>query len=186
MYVTVCLEPPKICFVPRFGWVRRVLHRNLGAIQPELLRAFEGTALTRHYSKGAVVYRRGRAVRGVFLIRKGRVRQLLAEGTGGLALQVSGPGSVLGLGETMSGAAYEATVETLEACEIGFLRREDFLAYLRQNCGLCLQLVQLLSEDLHQLYQHYRTVGGPATRTRKARSNGSAHPNPRVSNGSQS
>ena len=144
-------------------------------MQPELLRAFEGTALVRRYRQGALVYRRGRAVRGVFLIRKGRARLLLGEGASGMALQVSGPGSVLGLGETVSGAPYEATVETLEPCEIAFLRREDFLAYLRQNCGLCLQLVQLLSEDLHQLYQQYRTIGGPATRSRKPRGNGSAH-----------
>ena len=154
--------------------MRRLLHRNLGTVQPELLRAFESTAQVRHYRPGTTVYRRGRPVRGVFLIQKGRARLLLGEG-GGLALHVAGAGSVLGLGETMSGSPYDATAETVEPCDIAFLRREDFLAYLRQNCGLCMQLVQLLSEDLHQLYQHYRTIGGPATRTRKAKANGSVH-----------
>lgn len=153
-----------------------MLHRHLGAIQPELLRAFEGTALVRHYRKGTAVYRRGRAVRGVFLIRKGRVKLLLGEGPSGLALHIAGPGSVLGVGETVSGAAYEASVEALEACEIAFLPREEFLRYLRTNCNICLQLVQLLSEDLHVLYQQYRTVGGPATRHRKPRGNGAARP----------
>ena len=154
--------------------MRRLLHRNLGTIQPELLRAFEGTAQVRHYGPGTAVYRRGRPVRGVFLIQKGRARLLLGKG-GGLALHVAGAGSVLGLGETMSGSPYDATAETVEPCDIAFLRREDFLAYLRQNCSLCLQLVQLLSDDLHQLYEQYRTIGGPATRTRKSRANGSAH-----------
>jgi CRP/FNR family transcriptional regulator, cyclic AMP receptor protein len=149
-------------------------HRNLGTIQPELLRAFEGAAQVRRYDKGEAVYRRGRPVRGVFLIQKGRVRLLLGESTRGLALHVAGAGAVLGMGETMSGTPYEATVETLEPCEIAFLRREDFLGYLSQNCALCMQLVQLLSEDLHQLYEQYRTIGGPATRTRKPRSHGSA------------
>ncbi len=153
-----------------------MLHRHLGTIQPALLRAFEGSALVRHYRKGTAVYRRGRAVRGVFLIRKGRVKLLLGEGPAGLALHVAGPGAVVGLGETMSGAPYEASVETLEACEIAFLPREEFLKYLRENCDICLQLVQLLSEDLHMLYQQYRTVGGPARRRRKPRSNGAARP----------
>jgi len=153
--------------------VRRLLHQNLGTIQPDLLRAFEGTAQVRHYGPGTTVYRRGRPGRGVFLIQKGRARLRLGEG--GLALNVAGAGSVLGLGETMSGSPYDATAETVEACDIAFLRREDFLAYLRQNCALCLQLVQLLSDDLHQLYQQYRTIGGPATRTRKSKANGSAH-----------
>jgi CRP/FNR family cyclic AMP-dependent transcriptional regulator len=158
--------------------VRRLLHRNLGTIQPELLRAFEGTAQVRHYRAGTAVYRRGRPVRGVFLIQKGRIRLLLGEGASGLALHVAGAGSVLALGETMSGSPYEATAETVEPCEIAFLRREDFLGYLRQNCTLCMQLVQLLSEDLHQLYQQYRTIGGPATRARKRRANGLAHAKP--------
>ena len=153
-----------------------MLQRHLGAIQPQLARAFEGGALVRHYRKGTAVYRRGRAVRGVFLIRKGRVKLLLGEGPSGLALHIAGPGSVVGLGETVSGAPYEASVETLETCEIAFLPREEFLKYLRAHCDICLQLVQLLSADLHQLYQQYRTVGGPATRRRKPRTNGSAHP----------
>ncbi len=154
--------------------MRPLLHRNLGTIQPELLRAFEGIAQARHYRPGTTVYRRGRPVRGVFLIQKGRARLLLGE-SGGLALHVAGAGSVLGLGETMSGSPYDATAEAVEPCDIAFLRREDFLAYLRQNCTLCMQLVQLLSEDLHQLYQQYRTIGGPATRVRKPRANGSGH-----------
>ena len=153
-----------------------MLHRHLGMIQPELLRAFEGTAQVRQYRRGTAVYRRGRAVRGIFLVRKGRVKLLLGESPSGLALHVAGPGAVLGLGETMSGAPYEASVETLEACEIAFLPREEFLSYLRTNCDICLQLVQLLSEDLHLLYQQYRTVGGPATRRRKPRDNRAAHP----------
>jgi CRP/FNR family transcriptional regulator len=153
-----------------------LLHRHLGAIQPELLRAFEGKAVIRNYRKAAAVYRRGRAVRGIFLVRKGRVKVLLEEGPSGLALHVAGPGSVLGLGETMSGAAYDASVETLEDCEIAFLPREEFLRYLRTNCDICLQLVQLLSEDLHVLYQQYRTVGGPATRRRKPQSHGPSRP----------
>lgn len=155
--------------------MRRLLHRNLVPIQPDLSRAFEATAHVRHYPPGTTVYRRGRPVRGVFLIQKGRARLLLGEG-GGLALHLAGPGSVLGLGETISGSPYDATAETVEPCDIAFLRREDFLAYLRQNCALCLQLVQLLSEDLHQLYQQYRTIGGPATRARKTPANGSPHP----------
>ena len=170
-----------IFFEPRFDGVKRLLHRSLGTIQPDLLRAFEGTAQVRHYGPGTTVYRRGRPVRGVFLIQKGRARLLLGKG-GGLALHVAGAGSVLGLGETMSGSPYDATAETVEPCDIAFLRREDFLGYLRQNCALCLQLVQLLSDDLHQLYQQYRTIGGPATRTRKSKANGSAHaktPEPR-------
>lgn len=164
--------------------MRRLLHRHLGTIQPELLRAFEG-APVRHYRKGAAIYRRGRPVRGLFLLQKGRARILLGEAAGAMALHVAGPGAVLGLGETMSGNPYEATVETLEPCQIAFLRREDFLAYLRQNCGVCLQLVQLLSEDLHQLYQQYRTIGGPATRTRKPRPNGGAQSSASPADGSR-
>jgi len=51
-----------------------LLRPNLGSIQPELLRAFEGAALVRQYRKGTTVYRRGRPVRGLFLVQKGRVR----------------------------------------------------------------------------------------------------------------
>ena len=154
-------------FHTQICWVSVLPRPNVSHVQPELLRAFEGNALVRNY-------RRGRAVRGLFLIQKGRARITLAEHPSSLALHIAGPGSLLGLSETMSGCPYEASVETLEPCEIAFLRGEDFLACLRQNCNLCMQLVQLLSENLHQLYEQYRTIAGPATRSRKSRANGSA------------
>ena len=147
-----------------------VLQANLATIQPDLLRAFDGPALLRSYRKGATVYRRGRAVRGLFLLQKGRVKLSLGDTPTAFSLHVAGPGSVLALGETMAGSPYEATAETLETCQVVFVRREDFLNYLREHRELCLQIVQQLSEDLHLLYQRYRTVGGPPTRVRRSKS----------------
>jgi len=151
------------------------MHPSLTHIHPELLEAFTGTALVRHYEKGETVYRRGQPARGVFLIQKGRVRFLLA-GPGGdrLALHSAGPKAVLALGETMSGRPYEATAEVLEPAEVSFIRRDDLLSYLREHRNLCLQIVQLLSEDLHTLYEQYRTVGGPATRAKRGATSGRA------------
>jgi CRP-like cAMP-binding protein len=133
---------------------------------PGFLRAF-AAAPSRTYKKGAAIYARGAAPRGVFLVETGEVKVSIAEARGHTLFYIAGPGCVVGLGEVMAGRPYDATAEPVERATVSFLSREELFIYLREHRDICLQMVQSLSEDLHQIYEQYRRAGGRATRRRR-------------------
>src|SRR5947209_17826638 len=87
------------------------------------------------YPQAAVLFVEGQAPRGVYLICSGRVKLSTTSRDGKtLILRIAEAGEVLGLHATVSGKAYELTAESLQPCQLDFLRRDDFLKFL-QNQG---------------------------------------------------
>ncbi len=82
-------------------------------------------------------------------------------------LRVAGPGEVLGLSATMSGKPYEVTAELLDNAQVAFVRRKELLKFLKENQDACMQIVHLLSQDLHTAFDRVRTVG--LMRSRRSR-----------------
>jgi CRP/FNR family transcriptional regulator len=82
-------------------------------------------------------------------------------------LRVAGPGEVLGLSATMSGKPYEITAELLDNARIAFVKRKELLRFLRDYREACLQVVHVLSQDLHVAFDRVRSVG--LARTRRPR-----------------
>ena len=116
------------------------------------------------------LFRRGDACRGIYMVEEGRIRLLLAaDGPSAVAFEIEGPGSVLGLAETMSGADYKLTAEVLSGTRVTHIDRQRLLNRLSEDRRLCLQIVQLLSEDLHSLYHRFRTLGLLSRRSRPGR-----------------
>lgn len=54
----------------------------------------------------------------------------------------------LGLGSSVSGKPYMATAETLNPCQVNFIKREDFLRFLKKNGAACLSVAEHLSNQL--------------------------------------
>jgi CRP-like cAMP-binding protein len=73
---------------------------------------------------------------------------------------VAGPGSVLGLSESVSGREYKVTARAADAIRAAYIEREKLMHFLGEHGDICMQIVQLLSEDLHVLYQKSRSFGG--------------------------
>jgi len=119
-----------------------------GDLAPAAVDALEQAALTTTYPTGAVLFAEGQAPRGVFLVRRGRVK-LSVSGSDGrtLILRIVTPGCPLGVAAIISGRAYEATAETQEPCEISFLRQSDLLRLMRQHGEIALWVTQHLSHD---------------------------------------
>ena len=109
------------------------------------------------------LFRQGESCQGVYLVEEGRVKLLLAtETTKARELEIVGPGAVLGLAESLTGGVYRLTAEVQNA-RISCIERDSFLHQLHQDQQLCLQIVPLLSEDLHSLYHSFRMGLGPST-----------------------
>jgi CRP/FNR family transcriptional regulator len=132
------------------------------------LEAFDGIKTAQSFPKGTMLFREGHPARGVFLLCEGRVRlSLCSENGSRLTLRVATPGEVLGLSACLSGGSYEVTAEALDPVWIAAVRRKDLLRFLREHAEVCLQVVNLLSEDLHVAYNRVRAVG--LGRTRRSR-----------------
>jgi CRP-like cAMP-binding protein len=128
------------------------------------------------FPKGAYLYQQGSPVGGVYFVEIGEVRILLAASQGQKQLiEVVGPGATLGLAESMSGEDYRITAEAGSLTTTSFIPRETLLIFLRDHANFCMEIVQLLSEELHRLYHKFRNIsahpGRPRRRDRNAQLN---------------
>jgi CRP-like cAMP-binding protein len=138
-----------------------------GKLSPDLLQALDGIKSVRLFPKGATLFQRGSAIAGVYLVERGEVGILLPAGQRQKQLlEVVGPGTVLGLSETMSGEKCRITAEAGDDTTVAFIPREEFLEFLREHADFCMQVVRLLSEDLHALYHKFRSISAHPGRPR--------------------
>ena len=113
-----------------------------------LANALEQEALTTTYPTGAVLFSEGQAPRGVFIVRRGRVKLSICGSDGRtLILRIIEAGCPLGLAAVVSGRDYEATAETQERCEVSFLRRCNLVRLMRFHGELALWVTQQISQD---------------------------------------
>jgi len=137
-------------------------------LPPDLWEALHGIKCVRVYSKGETVFEHGSAVSGVFVVETGRVRLLLPTSQARpQLLEVAGPGTILGLSESMSGECYRVTAEAADHTTVAFIPREGFVRFLREHCDFCMQVVRLLSDDLHGLYHKFRSISAHPGRPRR-------------------
>jgi len=133
----------------------------------DALHAFDGIKQLASVPRGSTLFNEGRHARGIFVLCEGRAKLSISskdEGSKRLMLRVAGPGEVLGLSATMSGKSYEVTAEMLDDAQVAFVRRKELLHFLREYREACLQVVHLLSHDLHTAYDRVRTIGCGHTR----------------------
>ena len=129
-------------------------------LPPEALRSLEAIRSTATYPKGTVLFVEGQSPRGVFLLCNGRGKLSATSSEGkSLILKIAEAGEVLGLSATISGRPYEATAELLEPAQVNFMRRDEFLNFLRQNGEVALRTAQQLSQNYHSACQEVMTLG---------------------------
>jgi CRP/FNR family transcriptional regulator, cyclic AMP receptor protein len=129
-------------------------------LPPKSLKALDAIKHTSVYPKGALLCLEGEAPRGVFIVCTGRLK-LSTTSTSGRVLitRVAEAGEVIGLSAAVSGRAYEVTAETVEPCQISFVRRDDFLRFLAGNCEACLNAALHLSNNYHTACEQIRLLG---------------------------
>jgi CRP/FNR family cyclic AMP-dependent transcriptional regulator len=145
----------------------------------EALQAFDSIKATTIVPRGANLFAEGKQPRGIYVLCEGRAKlSVCSENGKRLMLRVAGPGEVLGLSACMSGKPYEVSAEMLDTSQVAFVRRKDLLHFLRDHRVACLQVVHLLSQDLHQAYDRVRSIGMiRARRPHVGQSAAVAHPN---------
>ena len=129
-------------------------------LPPATVQALETIKNTTAYPKGAVLFVEGQAPRGVFILCRGRVKLSICSSDGKtLILKIAEAGEVLGLSASVSGKPYELTAETLDPCQVNFVKREDFLRFLREHNDVCLRVAEQLSEKYNTACHEIRSLG---------------------------
>jgi CRP/FNR family transcriptional regulator len=132
------------------------------------LQTFETITYVAAYPKGAVLFVEGQAPRGIYVLCEGRVKlsTCLSDGRT-LILKIAEAGEVLGLCATVSGMPYELTAETVDPCQVNFVKRDDFQRLLREHSDLCLHVAEQLSEKYNAACREIRAVGFPHSATER-------------------
>jgi CRP/FNR family transcriptional regulator len=126
----------------------------------DLIKEFEAIKYATVFPKGAVLFVEGQSPRGVFMLCSGRVKLTTCSSEGkSLITRIAESGEVLGLGSSVSGKPYMATAETLNPCQVNFIRREDFLRFLKENGDACLRVAEHLSNNYHDAFEQVRSLG---------------------------
>ena len=124
------------------------------------LQTFETMRYLIEYPKGALLFVEGQAARGIFVLCKGRIKLSICAPDGKtLILRFAEPGEVLGLSANVSGTPYELTAETVDPCQVNFVKREDFQRLLREHSDVCLRVAEQLSNKYAAACREFRDIG---------------------------
>ena len=124
------------------------------------LEAFDRIKYSAAYPGGALLFSEGQMPRGVFMLCRGRVKLSITASDGkALILRIADAGDILGIHATVTGTPYEMSAETLHPCQINFIKREDFLRFLKEHGDACLRAAEHLSNHCQNAYEQIRSLG---------------------------
>jgi len=130
------------------------------ALSEESLAAFNPIKHAAVFPERAVIFVEGQIPRGIFVLCQGQAKLTTNSHDGKtLILRIARAGEVLGLDAVVSGKPYEATVETMQPCQLSFVGRNDFLRFLKEHGDACLRAAQQIGRDCRDAYDVVRSIG---------------------------
>jgi CRP/FNR family transcriptional regulator len=125
-----------------------------------VLSVFESLKITNSYPKGATLFAEGEQADGVYMLCMGRVKLSAYSREGkALILRIAEAGEVLGLSAAIGGTMHEATAEVLETCQVNYVRKQDFLRFLREHGDAGYNALRQLSQNYHAAYTQICSLG---------------------------
>ncbi len=129
-------------------------------LSKEAVQSLDAVKFTGVYPKGSLLFIEEEQPRGVFMLCSGRVKLTTSSSQGKtLILKVAEPGELLGLSAAILGRPYEVSAETVEPCQVNFIKREDFLRFLSEYTEVSMHTAQQLSEKYHSAQKEIRSLG---------------------------
>lgn len=163
MHASQTLEPQQDC---RSCTLRRQsLFCNL---TPEAAHDFEAIKSSSMYPGGSVLFIERDPFRGVYLLCTGKIKLTISSRQGKtLILQLVRPGEVLGLMAAISGTPYEATAETMEPCQLAFVRSDDFSRFVHKYPEVYKSMLRQTSSQYFGACQQIRNIALSASSRQK-------------------
>jgi CRP/FNR family transcriptional regulator len=129
------------------------------SLPKESLEVFDRITKVVAFPAGAVVFMEGETPHGIYMLCQGQVRFSTTSRDGKtFILRIAKAGEVLGLHGTVTGKLHEVTVETMQACQLNFVSREDFLLFLKEHSDACLHAAEQVICDCQDAYDVVRSL----------------------------
>ncbi len=124
------------------------------------LEALERIKIASLFPKDTPIFREGESPRGIYILCQGQTKLSMTDIDGRtLIVGVVEPGDVLALHAAITGEPHELTAETLQPCQLTFVKRSDFLNFLKEHGDACLHAAQHLSKDCQSAVDVIRSIG---------------------------
>lgn len=124
------------------------------------LHLFESVKITKACTKGTMLFVEGQPSSGVYMLCQGKVKLSTCSPDGKvIILGIAEPGQMLGLSSAINGVEHESTAETLEMCQVDYVKRDDLMRLIETNPGACLSAARQLSRDYHTAYKQICALG---------------------------
>jgi CRP/FNR family cyclic AMP-dependent transcriptional regulator len=112
------------------------------------------------YPENSVLFVEGQMPRGVYILCRGKAKLSMVSSEGKtLILHIAEPGEILGLSSCLLGQPYQATVESLSPCQLNFIRRDDFLQYVRNHPEAMFRVAEFLSREYRAACNEIGSLG---------------------------
>jgi CRP/FNR family transcriptional regulator, cyclic AMP receptor protein len=145
--------------VERCEGCARIADQSFCNLPSEALRALDSLKFTTLYPKGALLFVEGQPSRGVYVLCSGRVKLSATSSDARVIItRIVEPGEILGLCAALSSEAYEVTAETLEPCQINFVRGEDFLRFIYEHGEAGLRIARQLVRNYQAALEQVRML----------------------------
>lgn len=130
------------------------------ALAAEELQALAAISYSTVYPEGSVLFVEGQMPRGVYILCRGKAKLSMVSKEGKtLILRISEPGEILGLSSCLLSQPYQGTVETLSPCQLNFIRREDFLHFVRTHPNAMFRVAEFLSREYRSACHEIGSLG---------------------------
>jgi CRP/FNR family transcriptional regulator len=153
-------SPYGLDIVERCDGCRRHGAQGFCDLPDAALRALDALKLTTVYPRGALLFVEGQPARGVYVLCSGRAKLSATSREARVIItRIVRAGEILGLRAALSGDAYEVTAETLEPCQVNFVRRADFLRLLATHSEASLRAAEQLGRNYSASLEQVRLLG---------------------------
>lgn len=137
-------------------------------LPPAALKSFETIKYTSSYPTGAILFAEGQVPRGVYQLCKGRVKLSMTSAEGkSIILRIAEAGELIGINGAIAGQPYELTAETLEPCQVNFLKRDSFQRFMRDHHEASVNAAEQLGSDYRAACFQIRSLGLSRTAAEK-------------------
>ncbi len=124
------------------------------------LKDFDALTSLAAYPADALLFMENEPSRGVFVLCHGEIKLSMCSRDGKtLILRIAKPGEALGLAAAISGAPYEVTAETLRPSQVAFVRRADFLKFIRHRPDVYPKIARHVSSSYEGACDRLRVMG---------------------------
>lgn len=137
-------------------------------MQPKAVAALDAIKFTAMYPKGSLLFVEGERARGVFVLCSGKVKLTTSSSEGRtLIVRIAQAGEVLGGSAVLLQKPYEISAETIEPCQVNFIRTEEFMAWIQNDREAMMSVAKQLSIDYYAAQREIRSFGLAQTTSEK-------------------